>query len=74
MTRCRVHNTPILVAARTLTPEAKDFLYNNAGRQYLALEDHIDGTMVYNRDNPNGVVVAGGKYWELPALNELIGF
>lgn len=74
MTRCRVHNVPILVAARTLTPEAKDFLNNNAGRHYLALEDHNDGTMVYNRDNPNGVVVAGGKYWELPALNELIGF
>jgi hypothetical protein len=30
--------------------------------------------MVYNRENPDGVVVPGGKYWELPALNELIGF
>lgn len=72
--RCRVHDAPILVAARTLTPEAKDFLKNNAGRHYLALENHADGTMVYNRDNPDGVVVSGGKYWELPALNELIGF
>ncbi len=74
MTRCRVHDVPILVAARTLTPEAKDFLKNNAGRHYLALENHDDGTMVYNRDNPDGIVVTGGKYWELPALNELIGF
>jgi hypothetical protein len=74
MTRCRVHDTPILVAARTLTPEAKDFLKNNAGRHYLALENHHEGTMVYNRENPDGVVVADGKYWELPALNELIGF
>ena len=31
-------------------------------------------TMVYNRDSPDGIVVTGGKYWELPALNELIGF
>ncbi len=74
MTRCRVHDTPIVMAARTLTPEAKDFLKNNAGRHYLALENHNDGTMVYNCDNPDGVVITGGKYWELPALNKLIGF
>lgn len=74
MTRCRVHDAPILVAARTLTHEAKDFLKNNAGRHYLALENHDDGTMIYNRDNPDGIVVPGGKYWELRALNELIGF
>lgn len=74
MTRCRVHDTPILVAARTLTPEAKDFLLNNAGRHYLALENHENGTMVYNRENPGGVIVEDGKYWELSALNELIGY
>lgn len=74
MTRCRVHNASILVAARTLTDEAKAFLRNGAGRHYLALEDHDDGTMVYNRDNPDGVVITGGKYWALPTLNELIGF
>jgi hypothetical protein len=72
--RCKLHDTPILVAARTLTAEAKDFLRNNAGRHYLALENHENGTKVYNRDNPDGVVVVGGKYWELAALNELIGY
>lgn len=74
VTRCRVHDTPILVAARTLTPEAKDFLKNHAGRHYVALENHDNGTMVYNRENPNGVVFTGEKYWELPALNGLIGY
>lgn len=74
ITRCRVHDTPILVIARTLTPEAKEFLRNNSGRHYLALEDHESGTMVYNRENPDGVIVEGGKYWELSALNELIGY
>ena len=73
-TRCRVHDTPILVTAQILTSEAKTFLQNKAGRHYIALEDHEDGTMVYNRDNPDGVLVMGGKYWELAALNELIGF
>lgn len=74
MTRCRVYDTPILVAARTLTPEAKAFLKNNAGRHYLALENHDEGTTVYNRENPDGVIVPGGNYWALPALNELIGY
>lgn len=74
MTRCRVHDTPILVAARTLTPEAKDFLKKNAGRQYIALERDDEGTKVFNRDYPDGVVVPGGNYWDLSELNELIGF
>lgn len=73
ITQCRVHDTPILVAAKSLTSEAKDFLRNNAGRFYLALEDHECGTMVYSRDYPDGAVVKDGKYWELPALNELFG-
>ena len=42
-------NAPILASARTLTPEAQDFLKNSAGRHYIALEDHDDGTMVYNK-------------------------
>jgi len=74
MTRCRVHNTPILVTARTLTAEAKNFLHNNAGSHYLALEKHDEGTMVYNRYNPDGVIVPGGNYWELDSLNKLIGY
>lgn len=74
MTQCRIHDVPILVAARTLTPEAREFLRTNAGRHYLAMENHAAGTMAYNRDNPDGVLLEGGKYWELSALNELIGF
>jgi hypothetical protein len=74
ITRCRLHNTPILVAARTLTAEAKAFLSNNAGRHYIALEEHGDGTAVYSFENPDGVVVAGGHYWELSSLIELIGY
>lgn len=74
VTRCRIHDTPILVVARTLTKEAKDFLQHNAGRQFLALENHENGTTIYSREHPGGVLLEGGKYWELPALNELIGY
>lgn len=72
--RCRTNNAPILVAARTLTPEAKDFLRRDAGRNYVALEDLPSGTMAYNKDNPEGVVIDSGKYWELPSLNALLGY
>jgi hypothetical protein len=72
--RCRDHDTPILVAARTLTPEAQDFLRTNAGRHYIAVERSEDGTKAYNRGNPDGVIVPGGNYWDLSELNELIGF
>jgi hypothetical protein len=72
--KCGILHTPILILARTLTDEAKGFLNRHAGRNYLALEDHPNGTLVYNRENPSGTVVEGKKYWELAALNELIGF
>lgn len=74
ITRCRVHNIPILVAARTLTQEARDFLSTNAGRYYVALEKHENGTMVYTYEYPNGVKIEDSSYWELVELNKLIGF
>lgn len=74
VTRCRIHDVPILVVARTLTPEARDFLKVNGGRHFVAIEDHTDGMTVYTRDHPDGVVIDGEKRWQLPALNELIGF
>ena len=74
MTRCRVHDVPILVAARTLTPEAKEFLSKSAGRHFIALENHSNGTIVYTRENPQGEVLEGVRYWDLTELNDLIGF
>lgn len=72
--RCSAHNSPILIAARTLTPEAKEFLSKNAGKNYIALEDHEKGTLARTRAHPDGAVIEGGKYWEISTLNELIGF
>ena len=36
--RCREGNVPIVVLARTMTDEAKDFLKNKAGTNYLGME------------------------------------
>ena len=74
ITRCHVDDAPIMVAARQLTPEARDFLKSYAGRHYLALEDHAKGTMLYYPEQPEGVIIEDKKYWELSELNKLIGF
>ncbi len=72
--RCRTNNIPILIAARTLMDEAREFLRNSGGDKYIALEDHDEGTNVFTSRYPNGVVVSGGKFWKLPELNKAIGF
>lgn len=74
VTRCKIHDVPILVVARTLTKEAIDFLKVNGGRHFAALEKHENGTTVYTRDHIDGVVIPDVSYWEFPELNKLIGF
>lgn len=74
VTRCRVHDVPILVAARRLTQEARNFINLNGGSRYVALEDHEEGTMVYCSDSPDGYLIEGEKYWELSELNKICGF
>ena len=74
ITRCKMHDVPILVLARTLTPEAREFLRCNAGRHFVALENHPEGTMAYSKDHPDGEILKDGKYWEMAAMNELVGF
>lgn len=72
--RCRDKNTPIIVAARTLTSEAKLFLKECGGRNYIGLEDHPGGTKVYTPEEEDGSVIYDQKIWELKKLNDLVGF
>lgn len=74
VTRCRIQNVPILVVARTLTPEARGFLKDNGGRHFIGIEDHEQGMAVYTRENPDGILIAGEKRWQFQLLNDLIGF
>ena len=70
--RCREKNTPIVVLARTLTDEARDFLKNKAGTNYLGIEKDNIGSKVYSSDNPNGVQVADCDLWSLSGFNNLV--
>ena len=70
--RCRERNVPIVVLARTMTDEAKDFLRNKAGTNYLGIEQADEGSKIYCPANPDGVQVADTGLWSLPRFNNLI--
>lgn len=70
--RCRERNTPIVVLARTLTDEAKDFLKNKAGTNYMGIERSDKGSKVYSPANPGGTEVDTADLWSLPGFNNLI--
>jgi len=70
--RCRQKNVPIVVLARTLTDEAKDFLRTNAGTAYLAMENCEEGTRVFTNDVPNGAVIEERKLWSFADFNGLV--
>lgn len=70
--RCREKNVPIVVLARTLTDEAKDFLKNKAGTNYMGIEMSGAGSKVYRPEAPDGVEVAAADLWSLPGFNNLV--
>jgi len=70
--RCRQKNVPIVVLARTLTDEAKDFLRTNAGTAYLAMENCGEGTRVFTHALPDGAVIEGRELWSFVNFNELV--
>ena len=70
--RCREKNVPIVVLAMALTDEARSFLRNRAGTNYLGIEksDHV--SKVYCPKHPNGVQVPKADLWSLSGFNTLI--
>ncbi len=70
--RCREKNVPIVVLARTLTDEAKDFLKNKAGANYMGIEMSGVGSKVYRPEAPDGVEVPTADLWSLPGFNNLV--
>lgn len=70
--RCRERNTPIVVLARTLTDEAKDFLKHKAGKNYMGIEQSDEGSKIYSPENPEGMKVDVAELWSLPGFNNLV--
>lgn len=70
--RCRERNVPIVVLARTLTEEAKMFLKNRAGANYLGIEKSGGGSRVYSPTAPEGIDVNTADLWSLDGFNNLV--
>lgn len=70
--RCRQRNVPIVILARTLTEEAKQFLRQNAGTEYLAMEHANDGTRVYTPEISAGEIISDPELWSFQKFNELV--
>lgn len=69
--RCRERNVPIVVLAKKLTNEAKDFLKNKAGSNYLGIEQAATASKIYSPANPDGIEVSVSDLWSLPSFNNL---
>lgn len=70
--RCREKNVPTIVLARTLTEEAKAFLKNKAGNNYMGIEQAGEGSKIYSSNNSDGIEVAIAGLWSLTGFNNLI--
>ena len=70
--RCRQQSVPLVVLARTLTEEAQQFLADNGGAAYLAMEDCEAGTRAYTPETPGGETIPGQKLWSFEEFNKLV--
>ena len=70
--RCRQRNVPLVVLARTLTEEARQFLTDNGGAAYLALEGCDEGTRAYTPETPHGETIPGQNLWSFEEFNKLV--
>ena len=70
--RCREGNIPVVVLAYELTNEAKDFLKNRAGKNYLGLECSGDGSKVYTIEKPDGFDLDVPNIWSLEGFSNLV--
>lgn len=63
--RCTDHNIPILVLAKALTHEAREFLRQHAGGNYVAFEEDGTSTRYISSDTPNGDIIPNTRLWDL---------
>ncbi len=70
--RCQEKNVPIVVLAQKLTDEAKDFLREKAGAQYLGIEQADHESKAYSPEKPEGDSMNRADLWKLTGFNDLI--
>ena len=68
--RCREANVPIVILARTLTDEAKTFMLEKAGKNYLGIEKYGDHSKIYTAQHPDGVQINMSDLWSLSGFQK----
>lgn len=69
--RIHAHNVPIVVATRTLTDEARAFLQNKAGNEFLVLEREGEGTRVRTSEDWDGAFIEE-DHWSVGGFIKLV--
>jgi SIR2-like domain len=70
--RCREKNVPIVVLARSLTSEAKSFLREKAGQNYLGIEAAGAGSRIYSSMAPDGIDLPDQEIWSVTGFLGLV--
>lgn len=70
--RCRERNVPIVVLAKSLTNEAKSFLRDKAGQNYLGIEADGTGSRIYSSATPDGISLADQEIWSISGFLGLV--
>ena len=63
---------PVVVLARTLTPNARDLVIKQCAGPYLAMERDGNGTRVFTRDWPDGKTIVDCSLWDLGGFIETL--
>jgi hypothetical protein len=63
--RCQIDAVPLILITKEITKSAHEFLSSDKCRNFLALEDHADGSKMYSKEHPAGHVLVGKKIWQL---------
>lgn len=66
--RVRHQTTPILILARTLTNNGREFLGVCKNSKYLALEQAGNATKAYFHEEPDGIELPNTSLWDFPNI------
>lgn len=71
--RCKDHGIPLVVIAKALTNQARSFMSNHAGRNFVAFEEAGTGTRAICHGAPEGITIPNLRLWDFGSfLNHFV--
>lgn len=69
---CKNRNIPIVILAKRLTKDTKDFLECSAGRNYIAIEEDNEKSKVYTPEYSNGRSLDKKNAWKMSGFCSMV--